>query len=302
MGRGYRSSRRRYCSAQLVLAALALVLLSAWAFVSRIPWRHEQRIYIPRALLPRALPVSSAVPSEPPLWPFDQQRRCPRTRLEMLQLFTRWLDGHGVSYFLTYGTLLGSVREGAIIPYTTDVDIAVPALWMGSVQSLLETQLPRCLETGEEGPNRMVFHIYSRSDDVERLHAVSPLLPFAKAEPWLDVYNVEMCSPGHASTEGVPPNMQEAGSPCEEIVATGAREAGVEYVYLTGLNGAAANSRKDEGDGSSGYVPHLLYDDIFPINRSGAIVGGEAFASPHRPQALLDVVYGSSWRVARDYS
>jgi len=42
---------------------------------------------------------------------------CPRTRFEMLALFSRELEGTGIAWFVHYGTLLGAVRDQAIIPW-----------------------------------------------------------------------------------------------------------------------------------------------------------------------------------------
>jgi hypothetical protein len=164
-----RSGRRRCCGWRCALA-LCLLLACACALVRYIPWDHGQRIYIGRSLLP-GLSL--------------HRDDCPATRFGMLQLLTSWLAAHKVPYFLTYGSLLGAVREGRIISYTPDLDIAIPALWTDRVQHLFQTELPDCFETGlngavADGVNRQVFHIYTRSPTPERMHAASPLLPFLR--------------------------------------------------------------------------------------------------------------------------
>ena len=147
-----------------VLCATCTIVL-----VRLVPWQHEQRIYIGHSLLPRRNAPESL-----------QLGDCPTTRLGMLQLLTSWLVKRNVPYFLTYGTLLGAVREGSVISYTPDMDVAIPALWTNRVQKLLQNELPECLEPGLGGVNSQVFHLYTRSPTPERLRAVSRLLPFLR--------------------------------------------------------------------------------------------------------------------------
>jgi|EP01044_Picomonas_judraskeda_P008300 hypothetical protein len=158
---------RRRCSCRSCTALVLCLLVCACALVRLVPWRHEQRIYIAHSLLPGG---SSSMPLGD----------CPSTRFGMLQLFTSWLVKRNVPYFLTYGTLLGAIREGSVISYTPDIDIAIPALWTDRVQKLLQNELPACFETGLGGVNGQVFHLYTRSPTPERLQAASPLLPFLR--------------------------------------------------------------------------------------------------------------------------
>lgn len=220
----------------LALAGLCMVCLVG--VLRRVPWGHEQRIYLARSVL---------LPGRPTRLEPD----CPGTRLGMLGLFTEWLDRHSVPYFLVYGTLLGAVREGSIISFTPDLDIAVPALSTPRVQRLFEQELHPCFETGPDGVNGEVFHIYTRAPAVEQLHAASPLLPFLRAEPWLDVYGVLICAAGGDGgmpadgSAGVLPSRQSRKSVCTTIVESS--RVWAVYLYIVGLSGAAANSKKADG-------------------------------------------------------
>ena len=51
---------------------------------------------------------------------------CPSTRQEMLIQFSEELELRGIPYSLMYGSLLGAVRDGNIIPWTPDIDIYIP--------------------------------------------------------------------------------------------------------------------------------------------------------------------------------
>lgn len=77
---------------------------------------------------------------------------CSDYMLLMLKDITEWLDQHNIPYFITYGTLLGAVRENDIIPYTQDMDIVVDrAYW---------SQLQRGLESSEYfGGRRYLFGV-----------------------------------------------------------------------------------------------------------------------------------------------
>ena len=257
--------RRRWCPRRCSLRKTVLFathcLVGAYLLVSRVSWPHDVRIYIPCAMLPRA-------PEQLLRQPSDQQDQCPRTRFEMLQLLTHWLVQNEISYFLTYGTLLGAVRGGGIISYTPDVDVGIPELWHPHVQQLFENELPDCFESGREGIADMpIVHLYSRSDEVERLpHRV---LPIVKAEPWIDLYAVLLCSPDHLhpDEDGFPSKLAHVpGGICTEIIATGA--VGEDYAYMSGLVTAVQNSRKDEGQSSVKHVPHMLYEHLHPINQT----------------------------------
>jgi len=45
--------------------------------------------------------------------------------LKMLQAVVTTLDAHHIAYYLDFGTLLGAMREGALIPWDDDLDISL---------------------------------------------------------------------------------------------------------------------------------------------------------------------------------
>lgn len=47
-------------------------------------------------------------------------------QLELLEEFLKICDGHGLQYYLAYGSLLGAIRNHGIIPWDDDVDIVMP--------------------------------------------------------------------------------------------------------------------------------------------------------------------------------
>eukprot|EP01043_Picozoa_sp_COSAG02_P030282 COSAG02_NODE_1926_length_10341_cov_25.525776_2_plen_124_part_00 len=121
-----------------------------------------------------------------------------------------------------------------------------------------------------------------------------------RAEPWLDIYCVLICHNGRAEEDGAPYHSQSKPTPCDDVVRAGETE--VQYAYIAGLNGAARNSRKASGDENyRDHVALLKTEDLFPLNVTGATIDGVPFSAPHRPQRLLDVVYGPNWHVPQNY-
>jgi len=52
--------------------------------------------------------------------------QCADILFDILSYTADFLEHHNLEYYLTYGTLLGAVRDRDIIPWTADVDIVVP--------------------------------------------------------------------------------------------------------------------------------------------------------------------------------
>jgi len=87
---------------------------------------------------------------------------CNDYMLIMLRDVTEWLDQQRIPYFVTYGTLLGAVRDGEILPYTQDMDIVVDrASW---------PLLSRGLEAAEFfGGRRYLFGVDQWDEKVSRV-------------------------------------------------------------------------------------------------------------------------------------
>ncbi|CAE7336360.1 ADO2 [Symbiodinium natans] len=89
---------------------------------------------------------------------------CSDYMLLMLADVTGWLHEQGIPYFITYGTLLGAVREKDILPWTQDMDIVVDRRYW--------PQLQRGLEAAEFfGGRRYLFGVDQWEEKVSRVCA-----------------------------------------------------------------------------------------------------------------------------------
>ena len=48
-----------------------------------------------------------------------------KANLDLLSKFDRFCGEHGIKYFITFGTLLGAVRHGDMIPWDDDIDVTM---------------------------------------------------------------------------------------------------------------------------------------------------------------------------------
>eukprot|EP00413_Alexandrium_margalefii_P003403 CAMPEP_0204515546 /NCGR_PEP_ID=MMETSP0661-20131031/2676_1 /ASSEMBLY_ACC=CAM_ASM_000606 /TAXON_ID=109239 /ORGANISM="Alexandrium margalefi, Strain AMGDE01CS-322" /LENGTH=432 /DNA_ID=CAMNT_0051520869 /DNA_START=1 /DNA_END=1296 /DNA_ORIENTATION=- len=107
----------------------------------------------------------------------------------MLDTVGRLLTWHGLTWFVSHGTLLGALRHGGIIPHDCDVDITVP---MSEAKLLRSSRfLDALARNGYELAFRPVQHLFA----VFRLGA--PIVPsgwqpqlYAPLEPTLNIYIV----------------------------------------------------------------------------------------------------------------
>eukprot|EP00656_Telonema_subtile_P003112 TRINITY_DN11430_c0_g2_i2.p1 TRINITY_DN11430_c0_g2~~TRINITY_DN11430_c0_g2_i2.p1 ORF type:complete len:771 (+),score=122.96 TRINITY_DN11430_c0_g2_i2:92-2404(+) len=60
---------------------------------------------------------------------------CSDVLLEVMLRFSQFMRAKNVSHFLSYGSLLGSVRSSDLIPWTNDVDLTVPAYAISRIMS-----------------------------------------------------------------------------------------------------------------------------------------------------------------------
>ena len=60
--------------------------------------------------------------------------------LGILDVFSKFCDENNLTYYLTYGTLLGAVRHKGFIPWDDDIDVIMPRQDYDKLQELLSRQ------------------------------------------------------------------------------------------------------------------------------------------------------------------
>jgi|EP00945_MAST-04E_sp_MAST-4E-sp1_P007092 hypothetical protein len=115
--------------------------------------------------------------------------RCPSTRIGMLDYLIEKLREENISYAITYGTLLGALREKSIIPWTADVDLAIPDLKSSKVQSVFSSL--ECFY-GDVGPG--VFHFWSKAPNMQFVNY--GFMGIQSHTVYVDVYSMPLSDDG----------------------------------------------------------------------------------------------------------
>lgn len=115
-----------------------------------------------------------------------------RQEVEILLEFQRICDAHGLSYYLTGGTLLGAVRHHGFIPWDDDIDVAMPrADYDRFAQLCTQEALPQgyCFQSAQT--HKDYPHYFAK------LKKNLALCPDMKPNGYVDIFPLDKC-PDHA--------------------------------------------------------------------------------------------------------
>jgi hypothetical protein len=123
---------------------------------------------------------------------------CPLTRAAMLAYVADdWAAGN-VTYYITFGTLLGAVRGGHVIPWTEDVDVALPGLrGTGGDAPLRRPAIARCFHVPPRDGHGTVRALLPRWHWAAERSAA--WFMFWKPPVYVDVYAT---TPSHDTDDG----------------------------------------------------------------------------------------------------
>ena len=91
-------------------------------------------------------------------------------QLEMLIDFDKFCRENNITYFLSYGTLLGAVRHKGYIPWDDDIDVMVPRTEIEKVRILYKSDRYKIADANNE-PN--YEYPYPRLIDMKTYRAVA---------------------------------------------------------------------------------------------------------------------------------
>jgi len=97
---------------------------------------------------------------------------CCATHLyNILTNIAKTLENHNLEYFISFGTLLGAVRHGGLIPWDTDIDIVIAQKNRDKVFETLKNELGNSYNVKEDRENNIVGSLI-RVDlsDINTLH------------------------------------------------------------------------------------------------------------------------------------
>jgi hypothetical protein len=113
-----------------------------------------------------------------PCFPPDQEEKAKEMK-EALRLFADWSESVQLLYWIDFGTLLGAVRDGSMIPWDWDVDIGVmkdDIIAIPELSDLLQSRglsvkrssgcrLAVCLERNNDSCLDVFMHVIRKEDN-----------------------------------------------------------------------------------------------------------------------------------------
>lgn len=109
-----------------------------------------------------------------------------RVQLDILADFDQLCRGHGLTYYLAYGTLLGAVRHRGYIPWDDDIDVMMPRSDYDRLHDLFPAAAPAHLSLGSPRTRAEWPFGYAKIGD-DRTELWEPL-----ADPLLLAVNVDV--------------------------------------------------------------------------------------------------------------
>ncbi|MDR1811050.1 MAG: LicD family protein [Prevotella sp.] len=122
----------------------------------------------------------------------SDQRKLQQKALEILEVVDAICRKHGLTYWISGGTLLGAIRHGGFIPWDDDIDIELLRPDYGKLLKILEKELPEdmYLQTPEEKGYRLL--ISKVRDRYSIVHSEEEdMSPYKEKGIYIDIFSEE---------------------------------------------------------------------------------------------------------------
>ncbi len=237
-------------------------------------------------------------------WPpaEGELRRVQEANLELLRRLKAVCDENGLSFFLLWGTLLGSVRHHGFIPWDDDIDIGMTCSDYARLEGLLA-----------EDPLLRVDMYYNWD-----YGTVCPKVKFRGCESfWLDIFLFEEIRVTESSKQRCWSRVRERGEafqqerlkiirkfyppeePCAMPVRDGRIDAEIKKIHPAWADqldfyGGEGNALMESIDINPVFIRNLfMKEKIYPIRKDEMIFEGELYSALRNTDVYLTEMYGS---------
>ena len=220
--------------------------------------------------------------------------------LEMADVVTDILDGNGIRHFITFGTLLGSVRHGGFIPWDDDFDLMLFDDEYEQALVALRRELPEGLIVHDRQTDPIFWPSWSRVRDIHS-SAKATLWPDDNAYRYtgvnLDLYRVKRMKKSQVDLYRAKEHLEfvvrkhTSGVMADEVYNKKFDAFAAEYARLlpTRENGVAS----EDPIGFTSGLPDFIFleeQTILPLRKYDFC--GRKFWGPKDADALLRHMFG----------
>ncbi len=111
--------------------------------------------------------------------------------LEILIVFAKLCDEHGLNYYISGGTYLGAVRHKGFIPWDDDVDVAMPRRDYNEFLNIADQYLPESMQLVHYKKKKGTIHYSAKIED-NRYQLVDHTASIPRTvNLWIDIFPLD---------------------------------------------------------------------------------------------------------------
>ena len=225
----------------------------------------------------------------------DEIKKVQQRLLEMAVKIAGILEKHDIPYIITYGTLLGAVRNKGFIPWDDDFDFYLFEDSYSEAMRVLRAELPADMFLEDEVSEPLYFHGWSHVKDMNS-YVECDLFPqdnsYSHHGISVDLYKLSKVKKGHEDIHRLTEHIaylkrkKSKGFLSEEDFELKAAELRAKLDLLK----ASVSDDVDGWTWLSVFIDWFEQDDLFPLRRYE--FEGTSFYGPNKAEAQLTRRYG----------